>query len=480
MIHKIMLMQPNFAILGKRSWQMIPYGLGIMNAVLGDRYETMLYDPNFSDQGEEEIRLKLREFKPDVVGLTSYSTEYICEVIYHSALIRSELPDVIIVLGGALPTVMVEKSIEDPNVDFCIMGEGEYRFPALLEALSAGQDVSQMEGIAFRSDGASVINPPQGYIEQLDGIPMPDYGDLDLVQYGMFKFKYAHCLIAKQYPFALTITSRGCPYECIFCAARTVSGVKVRMRSAANVLEEIDYLYQEKGIREIIFLDDHFLHSKKRAVEIMNGILERDYGITWKCANVAVFSLNRELLELMKKSGCYQLTLSLESGCQEVLNKIIKKPVDLGHASEVIKIAKELGFEIASNFIIGFPGETWEQIRETFAFADKLDIDIVNFHIATPLPKTRLMDICIDYGYVKPDDDISGYTKGIIETDQFTSTDLQILRSYEWDRINFSSKAKIMSVATMEGLSLDEVEQWRKSTRKNLGTTLIWNDSTEI
>jgi radical SAM superfamily enzyme YgiQ (UPF0313 family) len=475
-IRKIMLMQPNCALLGKRTWEMIPYGLGLLKAVLGGRYEIDLFDPNFANLGEDAIRTRLKGFEPDVVGLTSFSTEYVQEIAYHTALIKSELPDTLVVLGGTFPTVLVSKALEDPNADYCVMGEGEYRFPALLDAVASGADVSLLDGVAFRINGNVVINPSRGFIQDLDSVPMPDFGDLDLLQYGRFAFKYAHTLIPKQYPFAFTISSRGCPFDCIFCAARTVSGTKVRMRSAANVLREIDDLVRGKGIREIIFLDDHFLHSKKRIVEIMSGIMERNYGITWKPANVAVFSLTRELMEMMKKSGCYQLTLSLESGCQEVLTNIIRKPVSLKRAMEVVAQAKEIGFELISNFVIGFPGETWDQIRETIAFAEKLDIDLVNFHIATPLPKTRLMEICIQEGFVKSENEsLMGYTKGVIFTDEFSGVDLQILRAYEWDRINFKTPGKIARIAMIEGVTCEEVAQWRKRTRKHLGTTTDWN-----
>lgn len=478
-IRKIMLMQPNCALLGKRSWEMIPYGLGLLKAVLGERYEIDLFDPNFANLGEAAIRARLRELQPEVVGLTSYSTEYVQEIAYHTRLIKSELPGATVVLGGTFPTVLVSKAMEDPNVDYCVMGEGEYRFPALLEALASGADATLLDGVACRINGNVVINPPKGFIQDLDEVPMPDYGELDLGQYGRFAFKYAHVLIPKQYPFALTISSRGCPFDCIFCAARTVSGAKVRMRSAANVLRELDYLVGEKGIREVIYLDDHFLHSRKRVVEIMSGIIDRNYGITWKPANVAVFSLTREVMEMMRKSGCYQLTLSLESGCQEVLDNIIRKPVNLKRAMEVVAQAKEIGFELVSNFIIGFPGETWDQIRETIAFAEKLDIDLVNFHIATPLPKTRLMEICIQEGFVKSGEEIGmGYTKGVIFTDEFSGVDLQILRAYEWDRINFKTPEKIARIAMMEGVTFEEVAQWRKRTRKSLGMTADLKNTT--
>jgi len=469
-------MQPNYGILGKRTWRMPPYCLAILNACIKDRYETLLFDPNFSQMDEHQIRTYLQTVKPDLIGITSSSTEYVNEVRHHTKLIKQALPDALVVLGGVFPTVMPENALQDPHVDYCVIGEGEYRLPALIAALEKNDGEPLLpDGIAFRKNNSPVVIPPKSFISALDAIPFPNYGNLDLNVYGNQQFKYAHYLVPRQYPFAVTITSRGCPFECIFCAARTISGKTVRMRSAENVLAEVEYLARVEGMKEIIFLDDHFLHDKKRAIEIIAGMQERAPGITWKCSNLMVGSLNREVLELMRASGCYQLTLSIESGDPDVLRHIIKKPLNLIKSQKIVAIAQSLGFEVISNFVIGSPGETWEQIRRTFEFAESLNLDLVNFHIATPLPKTRLMEICLKSGFVSSEDDfLSGYTKGVISTDEFSSTDLQILRAYEWDRINFKSADKVERVASLEGISSQEVTEWRKRTRRTLGTTVNW------
>jgi radical SAM superfamily enzyme YgiQ (UPF0313 family) len=245
----------------------------------------------------------------------------------------------------------------------------------------------------------------------------------------------------------------------------------VRLRSAENVLGEIETLTGKHGIKEIVFLDDHFLFSRRRAVDIMRGIKERFPGLTWKCVNVAVFSLDREILELMLESGCNQITLSIESGDPDTLKNLIKKPVNLQKAREIADTAKSLGMEVISNFVVGTPGETWDQIRRTFKYAEDLNIDMVNFHIATPLPKTELMEMCLKKGLIKSEDDVAGYTVGAINTPEFTGVELQTLRAFEWDRINFSSPEKSAAVARLEGLSDAETAGWRRQTRRSLGNT---------
>jgi len=475
---KTILTQPNYAWLDKRVWKMPPYTLALLNACLKKEHDVQLFDPNYNNLTEEEVFRFFQEIQPEIVGVSSISTEYIKNAQRMNAIIKKALPNSIVIQGGIIPTVILEMAMKDPNVNYWIMGEGESRLPRLLAELDkARPDLSSIDGLAYWQDGVAKINPPNGFVTDLDSIPFADYGNLSLLDYGNEVLKYSPQLLPRKYPFAVTITSRGCPYRCVFCAASTVSGRKIRFRSADNVLQEIDMLYQS-GIREVIFLDDHFLGNRKRAVEIMQGILARKYDMSWKCANLTIFLLDREVMELMRDSGCYQMTLSVESGDQYVLDHIVKKPVKLNKVHAILDMAKSLGFETIANFVIGFPGETWEQIRETLHFAESINVDLVNFHLATPLPKTELMEICLRDGYLPQDIDIeaiatTGYTKGLISTSEFTPSELEILRAFEWDRINFSTIERRKAAAAIEGISLRELEQWRTNTRRKCGINVV-------
>lgn len=463
---KVVLTQPNYMWFGKRSWDLPPYTLAILNASLGGYAEIL--DPNHDNMTPNEVFKYFAEFKPDVVGISSISTEYIEACRQMSAIVKGAAPDAIVIQGGIIPTVVIETAMRDPNVDYWVMGEGERTLPELMNQLPGEPST---DGIAYWDNGIVRINQVRDFIMDLDEIPLPDYGNLNPLDYGYMINKYAAGLLPRRFPYAITITSRGCPYQCIFCAAATVSGRRMRFRSSRNVIEEVDSLYSQ-GIREVIFLDDHFLASRKRASEIMHGL--RNYDLTWKPVNVTIFHIDREILELMRESGCYQLTLSIESGNQDVLTNIIRKPIKLMQVHPFIEEAKSLGFEIIANFVIGFPGETWEQIRETFSFAESINVDLVNFHIATPLPKTELMDICLREGYLSESKNLpTGYTKGMISTNDFTPSELETLRAFEWDRINFKTASRRETIARMEGITLEELEQWRIATRRKQGISVL-------
>jgi len=480
-VKKVLLTQPNYFQFGKRSWKLYPYSLGILNACIKNHFNTELFDPNFNNSSDDEIIEILRKSNPDVVGISTISTEYMEQVKHMNHLIRKALPNVIIIEGGTLPSVVLNGVMHDKNVDYWIIGEGEFNFLQLLNELDKSKpNVSNIKGIAYYEHEEPRIIMPEGYIENLDSVPFADYGNLDIMDYGNQSLKYAQGMAPRRYPYAATLTSRGCVYRCVFCSGPKISGRRVRMRSAENVLQEVDELYQ-KGIKEIIFLDDHFLFNRQRAINIMKGLIERKYDLIWKCVNLTAWLLDEELLDLMKQSGSYQLTVSIESGNQEALKNIVKKPIDLEKISPILDMAKKKGFEIIANFIIGFPKETWEQIRDTFAFAEKLNADLINFHVATPLPNTELMEECIKEGYLPPDANEKainvGYTSGVISTSEFTPQDLQILRAYEWDRINFKTKERKETIAKIQRISLEELEEWRKETRRKLGVNVVPNIS---
>ena len=183
-IKKVMLTQPNYSRFGKRTWKMYPYSLGILNACIKDSFKTELFDPNFRNLSDEEVIDSLRKANPDVVGISTNSTEYIKNDEHMTALIKKALPNAIIVEGGILPTAAIDIAMKDKNVDYWIIGEGESSFLELLNELDKPKpNLSHIKGLAYYEKDEARIAMPDGYIENLDSVPFADYGNLNFMDY---------------------------------------------------------------------------------------------------------------------------------------------------------------------------------------------------------------------------------------------------------------------------------------------------------
>lgn len=479
-IHNVLFVLPNALWSGTRKFNIHPYSLCLLGAILKDKYNVKILDADFEGLSLEATTEQIIKFSPDVVGISGMSLEYAESCHKLASIVKQKVPEIITVLGGPYPTLLPEFAIMDNNIDFLILSEGERRFPKVLHAIENETDLRDIEGIAYKKDGEPIIQMHTEFIDDLDTVPFPAYDLIDFAKYTNKYNKYSPYNNPRYLPYAVTITSRGCPFNCVFCCCRYIQGNKCRMRSAENVLKEIDWLVKTYGIREIIFLDDNLLLDRKRINEILYGLIEREYDLHWKATNVPTFALDNELLELMKKSGCYQITLPIESGNAHVLKNIMHKPLDLKKALTVINKAKELGFEIACLFVIGLPGEKWDQILETVDFAEKINVDWVVFSIATPFPQTELYKIAKEKGYLDPGLSFSdfkwfGFNRGCITTEEFTPGELSMLRAIEWDRINFKTEEKRKKIALMNSVTMEELQDWRISTRRNVGGYVKYN-----
>lgn len=388
------------------------------------------------------------------------------------------MPDVPVIMGGIYPTVCSEHVIEDKNVDIAMMGHAEERLDSLLSLIEKRQwDIIEgFEGIAYRKDGRDVINPMKHFISDVSEMVKPDYSLVDVDRYLDAERKSIsnHVGEAKGRT-ANIISSYGCPYNCLFCATRTISGRKVAYRPADDVLEEIDFFVREKHVETIIFIDDCLLADKERAEYIFNEIIKREYQIEIQIGTVAAWHLDRNILELMKKAGLSNFGISIESGCERVLHKIIHKPLKLEILPEIVSICRELDILMRANFIIGFPGETWEEIRESLRVAEELDLDMIDIHIATVLPKTELFELATRMNVLPENfsffqDEVNfGFGKGNITTEEFTPNELAVLRAYEWDRINFSTPEKRARACRILDITEEELKEHRRQTRRHCG-----------
>lgn len=471
----VVLVIPNSRWFEKRAWLLLPHAALLLTAMLKHDFDFRIVDANAGNLTEEETRVRLAAIRPSVVLVSCLTVEYHQQYHRVLALARDAVPETLTVLGGIYPTVLGEQALRDANLDYIFVGHAEERAAPFVR-LARDRDherLRRLPGVGFRTPaGAPVINPVPGYIGSVKRLAKPDYSLIDVQAYmGHLSRDYQ---TNSQRRAAPLITAYGCPYNCLFCATRTISGRGIAYRPAEEVLEEIDFLVSRHGVEELIFLDDSLLGDRRRIVRILEGLVERRYPLTWKTMNLAAWHLDDELLELMRRSGCHQITVSVESGSQRVLREIIRKPLKLGIVPPLVQTCRALGIDIGANFVIGFPGESWDEIRETFRFAETCNFDIVHFHIATPLPKTDLYLLVKERWLLPPDFSFTdprffGYGRAFIGTDEWTPEELMTLRAYEWDRINFSTPEKTAKIAGMMQLAPEELAEHRRQTRRKIG-----------
>ncbi|KIM05701.1 MAG: hypothetical protein KN64_01900 [Sulfurovum sp. AS07-7] len=237
-------------------------------------------------------------------------------------------------------------------------------------------------------------------------------------------------------------------------------------------MNEFLYLKEKYGIKSIVFEDDNLLMAEggRFAKKLYQTMIDKELNLPWIGTAFALFLLTDELLDLMQKSGCVGINVAVESGVERVLKQIVKKPIkDLAEVPRIIKKVQDRGMYCFANYIIGFPGETWEEIRGTFDFAEKANADYSRFFVAVPLLGTELFDMAKSMGVLMCDEGVPSidWRYGQISSSEWTAQDISILRVYEWDRINFKPE-KIEKMANLWGVSIDELNQIRKDTRDAL------------
>jgi len=413
---------------------------------------------------EAEFTKALDRLNPHVVGITVLMDQYAPAGHRTAKIVKEYDSEIKVIMGGVYATMNSEQAMSDPNVDYIVIGEGEYVFRDLLGYFMGKNPIPQ-KGISYRSNGEVINGGHSNFIEELDVLPLPAYHLIDFEKYADTASRRS-VDSPRKFPYARIFSSRGCPVGCVFCQVELISGKMFRPRSAQNVLGEIQWLKEKYGIKSLIFDDDNMLIDRRRAVEIFQGMVDRNLAMPWVAIAVATFRLDEELIELMRASGCTYLDVAPESGCERVLKEIIKKPVNLEYAKRMVAKARKEGIYVTANFVIGFPTETWDEIRQTIRFAEELDADYVKVFNAVPLPQTKLEALCqkeksFKKGFKQSD---IWWNSGQIETKDFSAGDLTILRAYEWDRINFASAEKRQRTAEMMGITEEELLEIRRKT----------------
>lgn len=351
---------------------------------------------------EERIAEIIREFNPDIVSVNSQFTRQYKNAHAIYRITKSINPDIITIAGGAHPSVLPEFALQDENLDYVVLGEGEQAIKALVSALSTDlMTIPSIDGIGYKTQGSIHINPKTQFIEDLDLIQSPAWHLMNVERY--FGLDVCHGKRTCTRFFSI-ITSRGCPAKCVFCTAFNVWGRKYRARSVQNVVDEIIFLKEHYYIEELLIEDDNFTFDVKRAEEICDRIIDKKLNIRFDTPNgIAAYKLTPSLLLKMKTAGFERINLAIESGNQEALIKHIKKPLRLEKVKEIIDYCQSINLEVGAFFIIGIPGTTLSQMWDNYRFCRKLKLYEPFISVATPYPGSELYKICKDNNYLSKD-----------------------------------------------------------------------------
>lgn len=320
-----------------------------------------MIDADGEGLGMDEIVDRAREFRPDLIGVTATSLEMNC-VNEHMIALKEAFPDTPAILGGPHINIVHKKALtEIPLFDFGCIGDGEDLIVELADAFEAGdlENLSEIAGLIYRNDEKIVQNPlrPLGKNE-LDRYPFPDWNKLNSDLY-MRSVPYKGMVKAASF-----ISTRGCPFKCNYCAVSTMTGAsKIRIRSAENVLDELDILVNEQGFKHIVFNDETLTINRKRMYEICSGIHERGLDFTWEGQTRADL-IDKEILETMRDAGLVRIAFGIENGNQEILD-LLKKEETLDEIEDAINLSHDIGLVVRGSVIIGSPYENIKMVKKT-------------------------------------------------------------------------------------------------------------------
>lgn len=372
-----------------------PLGIQTLAPVIRQHgHEVKMFDTCHPGMKEKDIANDLLQESPDVIALSFLSTTSYPACTSMAKKLKETSPGTPIIVGGPFATSNSVQILNDtPYIDFVGVGEGEELIPDFLDKLD---DPGSVLGLTWRKDGKVIKNPPRPLLEDLDKYPYPDRQSLPVEYIESMPLDVPAVLSLDR--FCTMQTTRGCPFNCIYCDIPQIAQGKWRQRSPEHVLGEMQEL-SDQGYRSIYLTDDHFLMKRKRIQDICYGIIDRKLKFHWGCEG-RVDTVAVEELPLMKKANCNFLAFGVEAGTQKVLDRLNKNQT-LEQIENAIKEAKRVGIDTVHGFfLIGSPDETVEDIKESFRFAAKLKLDTFGFNRLCAYRGTPLWQEYVDRGII--------------------------------------------------------------------------------
>ena len=432
----------------------LAYAAGVLDKA---GHEVAFFDAQAERCDEEVMIERVEEFGPDclivVVSLPSLDADLKLIKAIRGRLRR---PMQVICIGSVC-RVLYEEIVASAAVDFVIIGEPETTVAALVDSL--GSDRPSVPGIAFKKNGAMVVNPPGKTDRSLDHLPMIPYHLMSMENYVM-------SLFGQPANFATIVSSLGCSFGCgYYCPYPVGFGRHVRFRSVDKVLEEIEVVTSKYGVSDLVFRDQVFTLNNQRVRAICEGMLKNGISARWVCETRFDCLNDISILENMKLAGCGRIHFGLETGDKDLFESMGKPGAKFDQISEVVKALNRIGIDFHVHLIVGLPGETWRSVMNTAALLKRLKIYSINPSFIVPYPGTRFFEDAKRKNWITTYD-WSRYTsrEAIIRTKNMTTADLE--RAHRFLMNTYSLKSNKL----MQHLFIEKMKGYGKTAMLNLQT----------
>ncbi len=443
---KVFLLRPPYSVYEQGFEKRIGIPLGILsiaavlekNGVPVTLFDALVHDdrrnPSLWGASWERIERAVREAGPDIVGITNQFSQQRHHAVEAARRVKAIAPGITTLIGGPHASVRPADFLDTGFFDLAVVGEGEENILDILRLVQGQAHRADVAGIAWKEGGQLRVNPPRR-VENLDNLPFPAYHLVDLERY--FDLSVRGVGTRPTDPFERPmrdisiITSRGCPFDCIFCSIHSSMGKRWRANSPEYVLRHVNYLIETYRVELFHFEDDNLTFNRGRLHDILQGFIALP--MAWDTPNgIRADTLDHETLALMKRAHVKDIRVALESGSQRVLDQVIRKHLDLSRAIAVCRECAELRVPIGSFYVIGLPGETRMEIESTLSLAYRLMSAYGVFPhvtIANPLEGTPLFDVCKEKGYLVDDgnQDATLPYRGRIGTEEFSAEEIKAL-----------------------------------------------------
>ncbi|MBU4455778.1 B12-binding domain-containing radical SAM protein, partial [Patescibacteria group bacterium] len=382
-------------------------------------YSVVLYDAEVENWSFEETAEKIKEADPVLALIVVSGTNPSASTMNMTgtgkivSLLRKLDPKIKTILAGLHPSALPERTTTEESVDFVCQGEGFYTLPKLLDALKSGADAYPIEGLWHRKDGKIISNPRPPLMKKLDELPAPAW---DLLPMDKYRAHNWHCFhdIENRQPYAILYTSLGCPFRCSFCCINALFGKNtIRYRGLEQVTEEIDFLVNTYGVKNIKIIDEMFALGEKRVIALCDMIIERDYDLNmWAYARVD--TVTERMLAKMKQAGINWVAYGFESGNKRVIEDV-SKGYKMEQVEKVVQITQDLGMHICANYIFGLPEDDYDSMNETMKLMLDINAEWANIYCAMAYPGSKLYDLVVEKDWPLPES-WEGYSQYAYET----------------------------------------------------------------